>query len=65
MSVRPARLNSAIAWLFIVGSACFVLGSVPAYLTRSAERSTASRFRGLLFFTSARSASSCRLRARP
>jgi hypothetical protein len=25
-------LNSAIAWLFIVGSACFVLGSVPAYV---------------------------------
>ncbi|MGB7818225.1 MAG: hypothetical protein WBL35_05730 [Ornithinibacter sp.] len=32
MTVRPARLNSAIAVFFIVGSACFVLGSVPAYL---------------------------------
>ena len=32
MSVRPVRLNAAIAWLFIVGSACFVLGSVPAYV---------------------------------
>ena len=32
MTVRPARLNAAIAWLFMVGSACFVLGSVPAYL---------------------------------
>ncbi len=31
MSVRPARLNAVIAWLFMVGSACFVLGSVPAY----------------------------------
>lgn len=32
MSLRPARLNAAIAWLFLVGSACFVLGSVPAYV---------------------------------
>ena len=32
MTVRPARLNAAIAWLFMVGSACFVVGSVPAYL---------------------------------
>ena len=31
MTVRPARLNAAIAWLFMVGSACFVLGSVQAY----------------------------------
>ncbi|MDF2144808.1 hypothetical protein [Knoellia sp. p5-6-4] len=31
MSVRPFLLNAAIAWLFIVGSSCFVLGSVPAY----------------------------------
>ena len=42
MTVRPARLNAAIAWLFMVGSACFVLGSVPAYVTRSAAGSTAS-----------------------
>jgi hypothetical protein len=32
MTARPERLNRAIAWLFMVGSACFVLGSVPAYL---------------------------------
>ncbi|KRF38490.1 hypothetical protein ASG96_18880 [Terrabacter sp. Soil810] len=32
MRVRPARLNAAIAGLFMAGSACFVLGSVPAYL---------------------------------
>lgn len=32
MTVRPERLNAAIAWLFLVGAACFVLGSVPAYL---------------------------------
>jgi hypothetical protein len=29
--MRPVRLNAAIAGLFIVGSSCFVLGSVPAY----------------------------------
>ena len=32
MTARPERLNASIAWLFMVGSACFVLGSVPAYL---------------------------------
>ncbi|MEW1951880.1 hypothetical protein [Terrabacter sp. NPDC080008] len=32
MKARPERLNAAVAWLFMVGSACFVLGSVPAYL---------------------------------
>ncbi len=32
MRVKPIVLNAAIAWLFMVGSACFVLGSVPAYL---------------------------------
>lgn len=32
MRVRPERLNATIAWLFMTGSACFVLGSVPAYL---------------------------------
>jgi hypothetical protein len=31
MSVRPARLNAVVGWLFITGSACFVVGSVPAY----------------------------------
>lgn len=30
--VRPIRLNATIAWLFMVGSTCFVVGSVPAYL---------------------------------
>jgi hypothetical protein len=33
MTVRPARLNATIAWLFALGSACFVIGSVPAYVT--------------------------------
>jgi len=32
MKVRPADLNRAIAWLFIIGSVLFALGSVPAYL---------------------------------
>ncbi|WP_242652861.1 hypothetical protein [Intrasporangium flavum] len=30
--MRPDRLNTTIAWLFMAGSACFVVGSVPAYL---------------------------------
>lgn len=33
MRVAPARLNTAIATLFAVGSAGFVLGSVPALVT--------------------------------
>ena len=33
MTVRPVRLNAVIAWLFILGSACFVLGSVAAYVS--------------------------------
>lgn len=32
MQARPERLNATVAWLFMVGSACFVLGSVPAYV---------------------------------
>ena len=32
MSVRPARLNAGIATLFVLGSACFVVGSVPAFV---------------------------------
>ncbi|TQM64972.1 hypothetical protein [Humibacillus xanthopallidus] len=32
MTARPDRLNAMIAWLFMIGSACFVLGSVPAYV---------------------------------
>lgn len=54
MSVRPVGLNAAIAWLFVVGSSCFVLGSVPAYayaVGPSADGVT--YFVGSLFFTSA------------
>ena len=54
MRVRPARLNAAITWLFMVGSACFVLGSVPAYVSAvGAWPDAATYFVGSLFFTSA------------
>jgi hypothetical protein len=54
MRVRPVRLNAAIAWLFMVGSACFVLGSVPAYVSAvGAWPDAATYFVGSLFFTSA------------
>ena len=32
MRVRPVRLNAGVAWLFMAGSACFVAGSVPAFV---------------------------------
>ena len=54
MRVRPAMLNSAIAWLFIVGSACFVLGSVSAYVHAvGAIIDGVTYFVGSLFFTAA------------
>src|SRR6187200_524927 len=54
MTVRPARLNAAIAWLFVVGSACFVLGSVPAYAAAvSGPVDGITYFVGSIFFTSA------------
>ena len=65
MTVRPARLNAAIAWLFMVGSACFVLGSVPAYLNAvGGPVDGITYFVGSIFFTWPRSASSSRRRAR-
>ena len=54
MAVRPVALNATIACLFAVGSALFVLGSVPAYA--NAVGSTAdgvTYFVGSIFFTSA------------
>ncbi len=52
--MRPVRLNSAIAWLFMVGSACFVLGSVPAYLNAIGGKvDSITYFVGSLFFTAA------------
>ncbi len=54
MSVRPARLNAAIAWLFMIGSACFVLGSVPAYLSAVGGMADSITFVvGSVFFTCA------------
>ena len=54
MTVRPARLNAAIAWLFMVGSACFVAGSVPAYANAvGGTVDGITYFVGSIFFTSA------------
>jgi hypothetical protein len=54
MQVRPVRLNKAIAWLFMVGSACFVVGSVPAYVHAVGETADAvTFFVGSIFFTAA------------
>jgi hypothetical protein len=54
MTVRPANLNKAIAWLFILGSALFVLGSVPVYLnTVGAAADSVTYFVGSIFFTAA------------
>src|SRR3954471_4458960 len=52
--VRPVRLNTTIAWLFMIGSACFVLGSVPAYADAvGGSADSLTYFVGSLFFTSA------------
>jgi hypothetical protein len=52
--VRPKRLNTAIAILFMVGSACFATGTVPAYIDAVGGPATAvTFFVGSLFFTSA------------
>jgi hypothetical protein len=54
MAARPTLLNASIAWLFIVGSACFVLGSVPAYLDAVGGVADGVTFVvGSIFFTSA------------
>jgi hypothetical protein len=54
MRESPARLSSAIASLFAVGSACFVLGSVPAYADAvGATPDAVTFFVGSLFFTTA------------
>jgi hypothetical protein len=54
MTVRPMALNAAIAWLFIVGSALFVLGSVPAYVHAvGATVDGITYFVGSIFFTAA------------
>ena len=54
MRVRPAGLNSTIAWLFIVGSALFALGSVPAYINAvGTVVDSVTYFVGSIFFTAA------------
>ena len=54
MTVRPAGLNSTIAWLFIVGSALFALGSVPAYINAvGTVADSVTYFVGSIFFTAA------------
>ena len=54
MTVRPAGLNKAIACLFIVGSALFVLGSVPAYVNAvGTTADSITYFIGSIFFTAA------------
>src|SRR3954471_20043347 len=55
-SVRaePARLNSAIAWLFMLGASCFALGTIPAYVHAvGADADAMTFFVGSIFFTSA------------
>jgi hypothetical protein len=51
---EPARLNSAIAWLFVVGASCFALGTIPAYVDAVGAAADATTFFvGSIFFTSA------------
>lgn len=52
--ITPARLNSTIAVLFMIGAACFVVGSVPAYVDTAGTSADAWTFVvGAVFFTSA------------
>lgn len=54
MRVTPHRLNSAIAVLFAVGAFCFVLGSVPAFVTAVGGTVDSITYAvGAVFFTSA------------
>lgn len=54
MTVRPAGLNRTIAWLFIIGSTLFALGSVPAYVNAvGASADSVTYFVGSIFFTAA------------
>ena len=54
MQLRPRHLNAAVAGLFMVGSACFALGTVPWYLGAVGSVADATTFFiGSLFFTSA------------
>jgi hypothetical protein len=52
--MRPVRLNAAVASLFVLGSGCFVLGSVPAYLNAlGGFADGVTYFIGSIFFTTA------------
>ena len=52
--MRPIRLNAATAGLFVLGSACFVLGSVPAYINAvGGVADGITYFVGSIFFTAA------------
>jgi hypothetical protein len=52
MNVRPARLNAAMASLFILGSAGFIVGSVPAYVNAvGGVVDGITYFVGSIFFT--------------
>lgn len=54
MRVKPVVLNTAISWLFMIGSACFVLGSVPAYIDAvGGTIDSVTYFVGSLCFTAA------------
>src|SRR5215212_1689687 len=56
VSVRaePARLNNAIASLFMLGASCFALGAIPAYVHAvGAAADAMTFFVGSIFFTSA------------
>ena len=54
MAVRPVVLNAMIAWLFVVGSSLFILGSVPAYANAVGPTADGiTYFIGSIFFTSA------------
>jgi hypothetical protein len=54
MRAEPARLNSAIAWLFMLGASCFALGTISAYVHAvGAVADAMTFFVGSIFFTSA------------
>jgi hypothetical protein len=54
MRAEPVRLNSAIAWLFVLGASCFALGTIPAYGQAVGGAVDATTFFvGSIFFTSA------------
>lgn len=54
LRMRPRRLNTAIAWLFMIGAFCFALGTVPAYgAAVGAFADALTFFVGSVFFTSA------------